>query len=238
MTAKLKSAAKYQLWEARHSVAVFYFVIFCVIALTAVTRYLLHWNSNLNGLDFATGVFLFVAGICTFSVEFKFYIQNGLSRKLLSQSIALAFAALCLLLPLIDHLITGACGLLFESAGTVAMQLYPGISVLGSYFWEASMLLMMSYAGYFISTAYYRMSKPVKVAVSIGVPALLIFGTPALFGLTLDNEKSFGWYFIEFIKTVSGIGENRPLYGIVTLLVLAAAGALLSHLLSRRAYVK
>jgi len=232
---KLKAAVKYQLWEARSSVMTFYGIILALIIFFSILTRLS--NGSMSGMDGLTPIFLFIAGIVTFSTEFKLYMQSGLSRKLLSQSILASLIVGCFIMLAADALINIFCMVVSPGYVSTTKQMYPDFGIITRSFYHYGLLLFMSYAGFFIGALYYRMNKLLTILVSVGVPILLIFlGAGVNVADTVEKTpKSVNAYFMDDI--VAFIGQS-PLHLGVCLLIFAAIFALLSHLLTRKAYIK
>lgn len=233
---KLKAAVKYQLWEARGSVLFFYG---CVLALFTLLIVLAPNKDSISvgNIEWITAIFLFISGIVTFSVNFKLYMQNGLSRSLLSKSILLAFLLGCLIMVAADFLVQGLFLVLRVDTISSISLAYPSSGVVSRWFLHYCLLFFMSYVGYFIGAFYYRLNKHLTILFSILIPVLLIF-TMAGFGITTisenvsPNELSFS-----LDGVIRFIGQS-PIHLGVSLLALAGIFALLSHLLTRRANLK
>lgn len=244
----IKKSALYQLRESGKSVLAFYliYLLVLVVLTVTVTAVTLSWlgvggDVNLSGsTGTASGIFLFVLGLCTFKENFLMLQQNGVSRRSLFLGRLLASAALCLAMAALDtvvfHLITlipmweGAnmFGLLYPQTGVGAVLAQIGL------FFAANMALY--FLGYCITALYYRMNTALKVVVSITVP-LLLFGPLslvdyALFGgrVTLAVQR--------FTVAAMGIGRGMPWMGVLTLVVVAALFSLFAWLLIRKAPVK
>ena len=90
-------------------------------------------------------------------------------------------------------------------------------------------------SGYFISLAYYRMSKRMRTLVSVGVPAIFVVLLPVLDILT------GGWLMTKLLSglvQVLGLNTVNPWCAVASFAVLAAAFGTLSWPLIRRATVK
>ncbi len=227
---KLKAAVKYQLWEARFSVLLFYSIIFAIIIFFSIlSRFS---NSAASGMEWTTSIFLFVAGIVTFSTEFKLYMQNGLSRKLLSQSMLVTFVLGCLIILAADALVPLICMMLKLDYTSATKQLFPNFGIVPRYFLHYCDLVFMSYAGYFIGALYYRMNKMLTIIVSIVAPIFLIILITG-FNISIATEEAV----VNINSLFTFIGQT-PVHLGIFLLILAALFAFLSHLLTKKAYIK
>lgn len=232
---KLKVAVKYQLWEARKSVLTFYGIILLLIMLFSILNRFS--SGNMSAMDGVTPIFLFVFGIVTFSTAFKFYMQSGLSRKLLAQSILITFTIGCFFMLLADLIITMICTFIDPGYISATKQAYPYFGLMPRYFFHYCLLLLMPFVGYFIGALYYRMNKLLTIVVSICAPVILIFffagvnvsGTAK--GVSEPSNLNYLTAMVNYIF-------ESPIHIGVFLLILAAIFAFLSYLLTRRAFIK
>ena len=109
------------------------------------------------------------------------------------------------------------------------------INTVMDFTWSTVIYLLALVIGYFITTLYYRMSKMLKIIVSVGVPAMFMIGSPTL---TIYLVKM--GYIDEFYKLMGfiGYGNGNPTIAVIVALVEAAVVAGLAYLLVRRAPVK
>ena len=77
----MKAAVKYQLNEFKYSVIIYYIVIACIMTFTFIMFFATKSQSESNGFEVATLIFLFVCGLNSFKENFRFFLQNGSSRK-------------------------------------------------------------------------------------------------------------------------------------------------------------
>lgn len=175
---KLKPAIKYHLSDTIKPVAIFYGIVILLFIIFSIQKILSPAiNSSMSGIDLATTIFLFVAGLNSYKTPLRLFVQNGLSRKTLVVSFALTSLALTAFMTAADNLLSLAANLVtpytilfdqfFEGWGSPVASFFTG------FLWTFSRHLMAYMAGFFISALYYRMSRWLKIAVSVGVPSLL-----------------------------------------------------------------
>jgi len=91
--------------------------------------------------------------------------------------------------------------------------------------------------GYFITIAFYRMSKIAKITVAVGVPMILLNVVPILDAMLLN-----GVIMKTLINTVSFAfgfkNGGNPYFGVVSLLLIAVVFCALSWLTMRKAVVR
>lgn len=247
----LKASIRYQLKDNIKSILIFYLIIICVISLIATSIAIPgnNGNTNLNGMEFATVIFLFILGLNSFKENFHMLLQNGLSRKtlfigailtMLAVSIGMAFidSALLILSKLVavkvDGLIvisTFEMGYAEHITGISKMQIFAERLI-----FQIMMNLTFAVIGYFITIAYYLMNKALKTIVSISVPVGLFVVLP-LIDSTFANG-SISKIINDIIDLAFGIKSQNPYCAMIAFLITSVVFGSFSWLMSRRAIVK
>lgn len=232
---KFKSALKYQLFDVKKPIIIFYIVIISLMLLMLIGT---HWlNSQINigisgntrvemSFGGATAIFLFVVGLNAYKSSFHMLTANGVSRKTMFGSFIVTALIISAGMALIDSLLVLIMRQMIPYDVFVFDTLEMGIV---TQFVSSLGTLML---GYMITTLYYRMSKPIKLLVSIGVPVMLIIVLPimdaSLFGYAITRTMSA---LVEFVTSTPAIAMISR---VVALLLFGA----LAFLTLRRAPVK
>jgi hypothetical protein len=249
---RIKSAYKYQLNELKKPAIIYYGIIVILCILIGVAETIWNADGYISGLDAATVIFLFVCGLNAFKAPFHMFMANGVSRKSLFLGTAAAFATAAVGMALIDGVIGLTMSALTPYSSAFSFQyggwygLYAGANetfpmIIGGFVWRTASYMAASLVGLFLTTAYYRMSKPVKLLVSIGIPVLLFIVYPivdaAVFAgaITMTISHVIGW--------VSGLasrllGAGNPYISVLFDVFWIALLGVLTWLLTRRATVK
>lgn len=243
----MKSAMIYQIAEMKKPLLIYYAIIFfLLLASFLTTEVFLHISANgttINGIEISSMIFIFVCGLNSFKEPFRMFLQNGLSRK------TLFLSYLCSLLPVsgVMAIIDTSIGAIGRSLGSYQSafhefyrQYFPAVGP-GQVFvgFALSLLLYTTSAltGYFITSLYYRMSKGLKLLVSIGVPVLLIIVLPIVDMGYANGVISRGLGEIFLLASGVKAGYN-PLYPLGSCIILSSVLAGLTYLLQRRAVIK
>ncbi len=237
-------AWKYQICGMKWPLIIYYAVIAALLTLMGVSLSLADRNQGsiiVGGLDMASVIFIFIVGLNSFRTTFHMLSANNVSRKTMFVSFLTVIAAVAAGMAVIDSLYA----LIMSGIGnyqSAFIQMYGLASAeiaartVTGFAWMLCCYLAAGMAGYLISALYYRMSKPVKLLVSIGVPVLVLFGLPALdfslFGRTMLKAVS------TFIGWASGLASGDPHMGMISSGVLFALLGCLSYLALRRAPVR
>jgi len=243
----LKPAIKYQLRDFVKGVGIFYLVIYLIILFlyVLVAVQINDSDSNISGLETATFIFLFVAGLNSFKNTFKLFLQNGLSRKTLFVSFSIAALAIAFFMDVVDsinHLLLQVImpsQSIFDQIYSVKYVSQPSyVRFFDKFVWFLFLYVAMLFLGYFVTSLYYRMNKWQKLAISIGVPVFLFMILP-LIDTVLTHGAIFTAIqnFLIFAMGFSSGGIN-PYIFVLTCIVSSVIFGGLSLLLGRRAMIK
>lgn len=78
---KLKAAVKYNLSETKNTMIIYYLVMYAILITTTMLGSVFNQDVRISGIEFSSIIILFVIGLNMFKTQFKFLIQNGISRK-------------------------------------------------------------------------------------------------------------------------------------------------------------
>lgn len=199
-------------------------------------------GGTFDGLEFVSYIFVMVAGITSFKPNLKLALANGISRKTEFTASMLSAATISVIFLAANSLI----GLLFGTITTYQSDFqtmytssdFPNNGVYGlmAAIYNVFSLFGSYTFGYFVGGLYYRMSKPLKIVVSVGVPVMAFIGFPIIGVISYKNELIAG-IITYVIKTVGTIIAN-PYLTTLWDLILAIAFLVFSFLLIRRAPLK
>lgn len=247
----LKAATLYQVKDYKNSVLIYYLVVVLVVTFSLITISAGDSSTftSTGGIESATSIFLFVAGLNSFRESFLMLMQNGISRKTMFISRVISVGILSVIMAIIDRILIFLMGLvntgndrieisgLYEhffadhAAGLNALQRgLEGILL-------AIVLYLASVAfGYFITAAYYRMGKASKIAISVGVPVGIFFVLPII-DATMAGGRIFR-FIAKVLKLIFGFGEADPYNLILSCFVAFVIFFGLSWLIVRNAVEK
>jgi len=245
---RLKSVVKYNISGMKYSILIFYGIIVAVMVFLVVSMGVIMVKSNsvnfVGGAEMASAIFLFVAGLNCFKQNYLFLSTNGITRK--AQFYGFIFSSLPIV-AVMGAIDTAYGNILSEFINYNSMfsQIYRGFAletsrlliILTGFVWSVALYLFAMLLGYFITTLYYRMSKMLKIIVSVGVPVLFIYVLPAIDAVA-NNGKIYGWIGKLFLSLGGLRNGYNPLIGIISLLIGSAILAGLAFLLVRKAPVK
>lgn len=242
---RLAPALKFQLNSIKWPLIIFYIVIYSLLILMTISQIIFRDYAgvvDIGGMDLASVIFLFVLGLNSFRSTFHMFSANGISRKTMFVSFIATTGILCSGMAIIDS-INALIINQFIDYQPIMVQLFAsrysdiGIATYGEGFlWMFFMYAASMMFGFFLTTAYYRMNKPLKLIISIGVPVFLFIILPILDAQLFHGEvyKAIGM----FIAFCSGQLSGSPYVSMASNAVFYAIFATLGFLFVRRATVK
>jgi hypothetical protein len=250
---RFKSAFKYYLNGIPKSLIIYYGIIYVLLLWLGITflvakRASIHWSTG--GYEMGSIIFIFVVGLNSFKSNFRMLLANGVSRTTMFKSYTTSVLPLAGVMAFIDSL-NGVIFSSFTNYQTMYAQMYhlryAGLpDTFGTtmqiaaegFLWMFFTYIMVAMVGYLITTLYYRMNRPLKLTVSIGVPVLLFVVLP-YFNTILFH----GWLFRAISSAISAFWgfANKgaiPYVAMLSCAVTFALAGLFSFLAMRRAQIK
>ena len=190
----------------------------------------------------ASAIFLFVCGLNSFKQNYLYLLTNGITRKAQFYGFLSSSAIIAAAMAFIDTASTNIINI-FIDYHPMFYQIFKGFTAessqllitLMNFLWSTAVYLLAFVIGYFITTLYYRMTKILKIVVSVGVSALLMIGSPMLASYLY---KSGYLYKLSAVISFLVDGNGNPNVSIIISILETAILAGLSYLLVRRAPVK
>ena len=195
---KIKQMLRWNWQNSWLSLVIVYAVMVGLCLLSAIlTAVMDEGDIYFNGLTVSSTVMVFVLGIVFFSQSLRFGLATGVSRR----SVFWGFGAFILLFALItvaaDFLLERLFGLLVAPSNELLTQIYDRYiqanskpaAFISLAVCSLTLKLLAGLSGFFIGGAYYRMSKALKLLVSIGVPVTLFVILPLAVGMLPEKSQ-------------------------------------------------
>ncbi len=245
---RLKSVIRYNICDIKYGVLIYYAVIAAIMGLLVFTQQsrIVNIGSSddivfVSGAE-ASAIFLFVCGLNSFKQNYLYLSTNGITRKAQFYGFLSSSAIIAAAMAFIDTASTNIINI-FIDYHPMFYQIFKGFTAessqllitLMNFLWSTAVYLLAFVIGYFITTLYYRMSKILKIVVSVGVSALLMIGSPML--ASYLYKVGYLYEFSAVIKFLAD-GNGNPNVSIIISILETAILAGLSYLLVRRAPVK
>lgn len=251
----LKPIVRLQLRHVYRVFRIMYLIVYATVALNVIyelTSIGGQVQLHTSGLELATIITIFIAGLNCFREYFPFYSANGVSRHRVFSGVVLSLG------------ITAACTALIDTANAVIFSLFmdyrpmyaSGLHDLASFsvtdrfssgsvlsaslllknlLWSFCAYLVFALFGLFLSMLYYRMNRAQKLVFSAGIPVLLLVVLPAVDQnitggrITAAFLSALRWWMACMMNPVSDFAAH---------LVLAALLAGAAFLLIRRVEIR
>ena len=244
----MKLAAKYYGNNLRNSFLTAFGVILGLMIFSGLflrSSYNDDADYSISGFELTFMIFTLVTGLVAFREAFRFFQQNGISRKNQFIGWSISLAALSLLEAVVSLVMELILRQFFHYRG-VYSQLYqplrypaPTLLFLAQeLLWIFAACLVLGWAGFAITLLYYRLPKTGKILVSILTPGTLFILLPMADKPLLRG--GYSWLLQKFSMLISGYLPNGiyPMVPVVTALVCSVLLAGISWLMMRRAEVR
>lgn len=230
MKNKIVTATKYQLWENRTALKVFYSVMIVIYTLNLLVCVLFDGSSNSSGQEFISDIFLFVAGISTFGMELRLYLQCGLDRKTLSISLFLSLLVLSAIMLACDTVLWSLFRVLsnaleIDYGPSVAAMLFPEAGLPMQLLLHFCALTAASYVGLLIAAVFQQIPRKLRWAYCVALPVCSL----VLFIYAVESTAG---------KTLIDLLVGGPWVTVLVLIIVTAVCAGVSHLLTMRSYLR
>lgn len=234
---KTLKAAKYMLNDYKKGLVIFYGVMTGLMALAVYSTLRLLSEATgditVGGFDSATVVFMFIAAMNSFKVNFKFLQANNVSRKTFFKAASIVFLSVSVFMALIEASANKLLTLIIPYQGTVR-QLYNTDSFAANLTWALALTFLAASMGWFITILYYNCSKVMKTLVSLSPVFLVIL-------ITLLNRLTGGAVseaIVDFFTVILGFSSSNPYIAVISYLISAVVFMALSYMLIRRVPIK
>ena len=165
------------------------FIIINIVIAGIAANNMASAKTTISYFEFAAMVMVFVLGICCIREDARLLIQHGVGRTTTFVTEILIALATALLLTIAGEIILGLTQLATQNIGNIevplAYQIYSqqyGIASFSDYLLSAALMiptyLMVFLLGMLISMIFYRLPKPWKIVVAIGLPVLCFIVIP------------------------------------------------------------
>jgi hypothetical protein len=247
----IKVATKYQINEYLKSIKIFYLVVILVLIFFGVITAV---NSSSNfystgEIEGSTIIFLFILGLNSFKETFLMMLQNGTTRRSMFIGRLITILATSVFMAVVDRFVVNITLLLndvsesFRVGGMYeeffvqrAESLHIVVRNLEAILITIGMYAAVMVAGYLITSAYYRMNKILKIAVSIGVPTSVLILLPVLDAVVFDGRIAVA--VSKFLRFVFGGQAGNPYNLLLSCIIFIVVGIGLTWLLIRKSVEK
>ncbi|MGI6585145.1 MAG: hypothetical protein ACOX3L_04240 [Lutisporaceae bacterium] len=229
---------KYQIHDFWKAVLVFCFINILITSSISATVAINGESISFGGLEMATVIFLFVAGLNCFKSNFKFMLANNVSRKGFYFGNAIALVTVSAFMALVDAILNVIFNNVFVlniPYEGVVMQLYRNNSFFAGFLWCFGLNTFAVCFGWFITMLYYRCNSIMKIVVSF----LPVLSLTILYYIDKISGGLAGRAVTNLLSRSMGFAYNNNVYiGALSLIIGAALIVLICFLPLRKAIAK
>lgn len=188
---KLKTLIKFECFTSLKSLAVFYAILYGIILFGYFIAWMIQGHlggSVFSGTEMACMIYLGILGSLGFNEDFKFFMQNGFTRKSILFGTLGMFGLISLLMAVVD---TCMATLLVQFTGFAPLfkQIYgSGHSILIQFIWLLGLYFLVSSLMYLLNLISNKIGKKIFYFILITLGLVLFVVTPLLFNLVLPRD--------------------------------------------------
>lgn len=233
---KFKAIARYQLVDVLFSMGVFFVVYATCFSLAwAIIEVAGEGDTPFQGMYLWMCVFLGLCGVMSYSIDFKFALQCGVTRAQTFLSTSLSFTVVAVVFALVDQLLLAVLPMWRLQSVVAQYGDGYGPGPVG-FLWTLAFNLAIVFSSYALIVLQGRVGRrPFLIGLlAAGVTAFVL--VPTFFAVVPGAADAVGGVALAAIGFTSA-GVNLA-YPIALFAAVAALGALAAYLLARRAEVR
>lgn len=234
MNKKLITGIKYQVSTIIKPLIIFYSIIYgLVVASLFITTNAGVTSITFTMLEINSFIFLGICSVMTFSEDFKLFIQNGMTRKMIFKSFICEFIMITFLMALFESVITYILHTNFDYQYLFQMTYGDNHSVVISFFWLFTLYFMFTMLAYLLATLKNKVGKKIFTITLIGFISIVLILIPAL-NIATDGAllQNIAPIFIKIIGFMDG--KINFVYPIFTFVIIAMIAVIGSYLFTRK----
>lgn len=247
---RLKSIVKYNLSSIKSGLAIYYLIFIAV----CVSFVLLDKNTNgsifTSGIEMASVIFIFVAGLNFFKENFYFMKSNNVTRKEFLYGTAISMVPIVLIMSIIDIVINRIYNIFIASPTNYDM-IYTSLrsenwflnnnwvqsnsieTLFNTFMFQAAVYLVFFSLGFLITIIYYKCNSLMKIVVSVlPVVSIMILNIVGIYYTNLINKVN------NIINIMFGWDSQNPYMAVLTCLIIYIILITISRLLTKRVIIK
>ncbi|HOD94043.1 MAG TPA: hypothetical protein PLT91_02155 [Clostridia bacterium] len=248
----LKASYKYVMYDNKRALLIYSLIIILVTVLLCTVS--ISWSngnntSQIGGMEIASMIFIFVAGLTSFKDNFHMLMQNSVSRKGTFAATILGFVTTSGILSAISIVVILITKLMSQIEKNIISEsffetMYPVhvnkvnsiLVLLESFMLYFVMMLAIVGIGYLIGVIFYRLNKGGKVALAIGIPVFFSVFMPVVDVLAFGGRITL--WLIRFMDFIFGATAQNPYMAVISFMVIFLISGLLSWVAMRKAPLK
>lgn len=177
---RLKQAFKYQICSSLKAVGIYYSIMIA-IRLAMVVIFVLSGNqkTNMSAMESNSMIFMGFLGVYSILEDFKFFLQNGYSRKSLIKLYTCQFLAIGAIISVVEIILAVLCANVMNYS-SLFVQIYGSQSQVIQFLWLWGMYCIIGAVSLLFTVINYRLSKFSRIIVFIAIPIALVTLAPII----------------------------------------------------------
>lgn len=234
---RLQNALKYQIKSSGKAVGIYYGMILAIrFAFLFMAIYIIKDDQyHMSGLEANTAVFMSVVSMCWLTDDFRFFIQNGYSRKSMIKVNVVTMVLTALALSTLDIVMAQFTNQIIPYESMMS-QLYGDQSWILQWVLLFIFYMAIGMVSYVLTLLFKRMSKQRRILVFLMIPTILILMIPTLDSFVFDHAIST--FLIKNLMKIMGLYQGihivTPMISFTIITMVAIA---FSYILIRRVEV-
>lgn len=234
MNKKLITGIKYQVSSFIKPLIIFYSIVYGLVAASLfITINAGVARITFTMLEINSFIFLGFCSVMTFSDDFKLFIQNGMTRKMIFKSFLCEFIMISFMMALFESVMTYILHTNFDYQYLFQMTYGGNHSIVISFFWLFTLYFMFTMLAYLLATIKNKVGKKIFTITLIGIILIVLILMPALNiatnGAVLQKIAPLFNKIIGFVD-----GKVNLVYPIFTFVVIAIIAVIGSYLFTRK----
>lgn len=234
---RLKNAFKYQMASMLKAIGIYYGATLAIrIGLSLISIFIIgDQKIHMSAFESNTLVFMLFLGIFSIVEDFKFFVQNGYSRKSLMKLYLLQFLACSAILAGLD-VISAIVFASFDVYESLCFQIYGTQNILMQFLWLVVVYTCVGMVSFFMTILVQRMNKVQRIVYLLLLPLALIMFLPLLDVYVWNHAlSSFAWdVLLRIMGFYDGVSMMVSTFSFTIITIIFC---LLSYLTIRRASV-
>lgn len=237
---KLNAMIRYQCRSTVKSLCIFYGILYGLMLFGVILASIVgNGTVNSSGAEFSCFIYLCFFGSLSFGEDFKYFLQNGFTRRRIYASTLCTFVLVSLFMSVFDTLMSMLLSM-SDSYSSLFTTLYgAGHSVFMNWLWLLLAYLFFCSISYAAAVLKNRIGKTlfVLLLITLGILFFILFPILALNVIPADVLQQIAKFFAALLGFGSGVTVQfwAPL---LTFVILAYLFFNFSYLLIRKAELK
>lgn len=177
---RLKQAFKYQLCSSLKAVGIYYSIMIAIrLAMVVIFVISSNQKANISAMESNSMIFMGFLGVYSILEDFKFFLQNGYSRKSLIKLYTCQFLVVGAIISVVE-IILAVLSANVMNYSSLFVQIYGSQSLLTQFLWLWGIYCIIGALALLFTVINFRLSKFSRIIIFIAIPIALVTLAPAI----------------------------------------------------------